>query len=362
MNDDSDLPRERTTRVGADLLLKRGTRFQGQYGHYIVSDGLLDAANTAYMLNRPLLLTGEPGCGKTDFAWVAAHARGFRPSLAKPGLEFTPPGPLRCQVRSDMTARELLYHYDALLRFVDSHHPERRTETTELRRYFELRGLGKALCWPRPERPVLLIDEIDKAPRDLPNDLLQALDEGLFEIAELRENQDVIELQDGFEISRVMGLGRADGARRERSPFVVITSNAEQQLPEPFLRRCIFYHIEFPELAELIEIVRLRLDDDEPMLEVVDPLVKVFMALRDVDDLIKKPATSELLDWVEALRLHWDFVVVKKWIVAFAKRIGSSSARDRLKLREGRDVKWRNLLGLECLLKLRRDLWSVRES
>jgi MoxR-like ATPase len=272
--------------------------------------------------------------------------------------------PLQCHVRTEMAARDLLYHYDALLRFVDTHHPGEGVDPRDLSRYFELRGLGKALAWPADERPVLLIDEIDKAPRDLPNDLLQALDVRQFEIAELREDDGSIGLRSGFTLRRTMGKGQP-AARR---PFVVITSNVEQQLPEPFLRRCVFFHIEFPKQGRLREIVRKRPAHDEhgKALALAEPLieaaVKVFLALRNAPDLGKKPATSELLDWTEALLRYWEPSSVAQWLQAFARQVkGSEQQRDdKLVLAATGQVQWRNLPGLECLLKLRSDLVQVQ--
>ena len=338
--------------------------YRGRFGPYILDSALCNAANTAYVLGRPLLLTGEPGCGKTDFAWVMAHACNFRPTIdddersdALP-KEPVPWEPLQCHVRSDMTSRDLLYRYDALLRFVDTNDKseESQANTRNLARYFELRGLGKALVWPRAERPVLLIDEIDKAPRDLPNALLQALDVGEFEVAELREDQPEIIVQGGFGLRRAMGTKRSPDWR----PFVVITSNVEQRLPEPFLRRCVFFHIEFPTKQRLVEIVRNRRPAgavycfDELLIEQV---VDVFLALRDVSNLAKKPATAELLDWTEALVRYWNLGSVAPWLDAFAGRVHEHQRRLELREDEGEGpVRWCNLPGVECLLKLRDDL------
>lgn len=375
MVDDPTSPRPR--RFGP---LSPDGEHRGRLGPYILEPRLCNAANTAWVLGRPLLLTGEPGCGKTDFAWVMAHARRFLPTLddtersrAEAEQEWAP---LQCHVRTEMAARDLLYHYDALLRFVDTHHRSDAADPRDLSRYFELRGLGKALAWPertapdgQPERPVVLVDEIDKAPRDLPNDLLQALDLGQFEIAELRDDDGPIPLRSGFSLRRNMGKGQA----AMRRPFVVITSNVEQQLPEPFLRRCVFFHIEFPKRERLREIVRQRPVQDEHgrVLSLAGPLleaaVDVFLALRNVPDLGKKPATSELLDWTEALLRYWEPADVTRCLDAFAEHVVGRDGRSRkeerddaLVLRETPAVKWRDVPGLECLLKLRGDLELVR--
>lgn len=345
----------------------------GRSGPYLVGSELCNAANTALLLGRPLLLTGEPGCGKTEFAWVMAHALEFSPILdaekrqqavdeaAGASARGEHPGgpwePLQCYVRSEMTSRDLLYHYDALLRFADAHHPDPEIRSAKaMARYFELRGLGKALVWPieeRPaqERPVLLIDEIDKAPRDLPNDLLRSLDVGEFEISELRED-DRVDLGSGFVLSRTMGSRTRPKAKK---PFVVITSNVEQRLPEPFLRRCVFLYLKFPDRKQLEKIVAARpAEDDEGNVHRLDPplighVLDVFLALREVEQLAKKPGTAELIDWTHALALYWKPSEASRILAELASRLATQRSR----------VSWKGVPGLECLLKLHEDLETV---
>lgn len=144
--------------------------------------GLLSATNTALLLGAPLFLAGEPGCGKTDFAWYAAKALAQFQKKADCEQAI----PLQCYVHSDTRAKDLLYHYDTLARFADAHESQSQKEARDPRRYIELRALGLALM-ARTQK-VILIDEIDKAPRDLPNDLLRELDQGHFEIPDIPEH------------------------------------------------------------------------------------------------------------------------------------------------------------------------------
>ena len=144
--------------------------------------GLLSATNTALLLGAPLFLAGEPGCGKTDFAWYAAKALAQVQKKADYELAI----PLQCYVHSDTRAKDLLYHYDTLARFADAHESQSQKEARDPRRYIELRALGLALM--AKTQKVILIDEIDKAPRDLPNDLLRELDQGHFEIPDIPEH------------------------------------------------------------------------------------------------------------------------------------------------------------------------------
>ena len=308
---------------------------------YFPDPNLLAAANAALAVQMPLLLTGEAGCGKTDFAFAVASGLGKHPDAGK-----KTPRLLDAYVRSDSRARDLLYHYDAIRRFGDAQHGgtagQQRAE--DPRPYIRLQNLGKALL--APHLRVVLIDEIDKAPRDLPNDLLRELDQGSFEIPE-------IPAQDDDEAARVdvddpatyrQQMRCPDPAKR---PFVLITSNVERQLPDPFLRRCVFFHIRFPEEGELRKIVRSRCSGSESFLERV---VDVFQALRETPTLTKKPATSELLNWVAVLReLHGE-ELMKGVLDRFA---GGVDVRARSRRTE---LQWATLPHLGCLVKLREDL------
>lgn len=309
---------------------------------YRATDGLLDAVNVALTLERPLLLTGEAGCGKTDFAWAAASA------LARAqGDTVSDREPLACYVRSDTRARDLLYTHDMVTRFGDAQHggSQGLARARDPRNYIHLQPLGRALASPR--RRVVLIDEIDKAPRDLPNDLLRELDHAAFEILEIPDD---LALDDqvtshGIPLRRVMQRPVDEHGRRLLAPLVIVTSNVERQLPDAFLRRCIFWHIEFP-TNELTDILADHFADDPRVDEgFLDKIVVVFRHVRETPGLLKKPATAELIDWVGALLTVFEREPMRHQI----NDLGAALASGR------RDVMWRGLPGLACLVKLRED-------
>jgi MoxR-like ATPase len=226
---------------------------------YIASEELEHAVNVALALERPLLLRGEPGTGKTLLAENVAAALGF---------------PLiRWHIKSTTRAQEGLYVYDTVARLHDSRFGD--GDVRDIQRYIKLGPLGEALA--AASRVVLLIDEIDKADIEFPNDLLHELDAMRFRIPET-----------GAEI-----------AARQR-PFVLITSNNEKELPDAFLRRCIFHYIDFPDPALMRQIVRVHHPDIEDRL--LDQCLELFYDLREVPRLRKRPSTSELIDWICALR------------------------------------------------------------
>lgn len=322
---------------------------------YHPSPTLLAAANTALLLNTPLLLAGEPGCGKTDFAEAAATELGW---------PFHP-----CHVRSDSRARDLLYSYDALRRFGDAQHgsERERQRARDPRHYVRLEGLGMGLT--SPERSVVLIDEIDKAPRDLPNDLLRELDRsrGDFEVPELSDvvlgELDTEYKNAGIKPPRfetphfeprvlVHTMKRPDPAIR---PLVIITSNVERQLPEPFLRRCLFFHIEFPGKEDLLKIVQGRFPGQPALL--VTQAIDLVLTLRKHYSLTKKPTTSELLQWVEVLGEMYDPGHVQQALGVATSKI---DAKKHVPLADqAKPFDWSLLPGLACLLKLDEDLQRV---
>src|SRR5262245_14258114 len=226
---------------------------------YIASDELRHAVNVAVALARPLLVRGEPGTGKTLLAENLAQALGL---------------PLiRWHVKSTTKARDGLYVYDTVARLHDSRFGD--GDVRDIERYIKLGPMGEALA--APARVVLLIDEIDKADIEFPNDLLLELDAMRFRIDET-----------GREV-----------VARER-PIVVITSNNEKELPDAFLRRCVFHYIEFPDRALMAKIVKVHHPDVPD--RVLDQTLDVFYDLRSTPRLRKKPSTSELIDWICALR------------------------------------------------------------
>lgn len=312
---------------------------------YHPSRSLLAATNTALLLNAPLLLAGEPGCGKTDFAWYAARA--LATALGQP--EAAEAVPLECYVRSDLRARDLLYQYDALARFADAQHPPPgdSCRAQDARRYITLQPLGLGLM--SATQRVVLIDEIDKAPRDLPNDLLREMEQGRFTLTEVPESLagSVCDPDEpSIELRRHMK--RKPGAPR---PLVIVTSNAERQLPEAFLRRCVFFHIPFPEESELLKILGERFSGQSgprARPELLNDALAVGKTLRDPSlRLIKPPATAEIIGFVRAL----------------LEPGRESDWRDTLPLpamaqaaRENRALPWLKLPALHCLVKLKEDL------
>jgi MoxR-like ATPase len=227
---------------------------------YIVSDELRHAVNVAVALARPLLVRGEPGTGKTLLAENLASSLGL---------------PLiRWHVKSTTKAKDGLYVYDTVARLHDSRFGD-AANVRDIARYIKLGPLGEALA--APSRVVLLIDEIDKADLEFPNDLLHELDVMKFRIDET-----------GKEIAAI-----------ER-PIVVITSNNEKELPDAFLRRCVFHYIQFPTRELMTEIVKVHHPDITD--KVLDNALEVFFGLRATPRLRKKPSTSELIDWICALK------------------------------------------------------------
>jgi MoxR-like ATPase len=225
---------------------------------YIASEELKHAVNVAVALGRPLLLRGEPGTGKTLLAENLARA-----------LEL----PLiRWHVKSTTKARDGLYIYDTVARLYDSRFGG---DVNDIAKYIKLGPLGEALS--APGRTVLLIDEIDKADIEFPNDLLHELDAMRFRIDET-----------GREV-----------VAKER-PVVVITSNNEKELPDAFLRRCVFHYIQFPDRELMAEIVKVHHPDITD--RVLDNALEMFFSLRSTPKLRKKPSTSELIDWILALK------------------------------------------------------------
>jgi MoxR-like ATPase len=226
--------------------------------HYITSPELTRAVDVAVALGRPLLVKGEPGTGKTLLAIHLAQALGL-------GLE-------RWQVKSTTRAVEGLYVYDTVRRLHDSRFGG---DVSDVGRYIELGPLGRAFT--ASERMVVLIDEIDKADLEFPNDLLHEIDTMSFTIPETG----------------------AQVVAKQR-PIVVITSNNEKELPDAFLRRCVFHFIAFPEREAMERIVRVHHPDLEDRL--LAAALESFYRLRDVQGLRKPPSTSELVDWIGALR------------------------------------------------------------
>jgi MoxR-like ATPase len=232
-------------------------RFEGT-ATYVASDELKTAVNAAIRLERPLLIKGEPGTGKTLLAQEIADAIGA-PLIA-------------WHVKSTTRAQQGLYEYDAVARLRDSQLGDARV--SEIGNYIRRGKLWEAFA--APERRVLLIDEIDKADIEFPNDLLLEFDQMEFHVYETSET-----------------------IKAERRPIVVITSNNEKELPDAFLRRCSFHYIRFPDAETMQAIVAAHYPGIKPRL--LDDALRAFFAVRETPGVKKKPSTSELLDWLKLL-------------------------------------------------------------
>ena len=232
-------------------------RFEGTSG-YVATEDLRIAVNAAVTLERPLLVKGEPGTGKTVLAQEVARA------LSAPLIEW--------HVKSTTKAQQGLYEYDAVSRLRDGQIGDERVK--DIRNYIKRGKLWEAFV--ADARPVLLIDEIDKADIEFPNDLLLEIDRMEFHVYETGET-----------------------VRATRRPVVIITSNNEKELPDAFLRRCFFHYIRFPDADTMAAIVDVHFPDLKKRL--LAEALRIFFAVRDVPGLKKKPSTSELLDWIKLL-------------------------------------------------------------
>lgn len=233
--------------------------FQGT-GEYVASEQLLSAVNVAITLQKPLLIKGEPGTGKTMLAEAVAKSLGKKLVI--------------WNIKSTSKAQEGLYMYDTIQRLYDGQFGEEGVD--DIAKYIKLGKLGEA--FDSDEQVILLIDEIDKADLEFPNDLLWELDQMEFYIHETKRT-----------------------VKAKHRPIVIITSNAEKELPDAFLRRCIFHYIDFPEKELMEEIVKVHLPNVEDNL--LKNAFEVFYDIRAMKDVRKKPSTSELIDWINVLML-----------------------------------------------------------
>ena len=239
--------------------MEKRKRFTGSED-YVASKELMNAVNVAIALEKPLLIKGEPGTGKTMLAEAIAKALEMKLII--------------WGIKSTTKAQEGLYVYDTVQRLYDSQFGE--GDVSDIKQYIKLGKLGEAFT--ANEQVVLLIDEIDKADLEFPNDLLWELDKMEFYINETKET-----------------------IKTKHRPIVFITSNAEKELPDAFLRRCIFHYIDFPDSGKMEEIIKVHFGDMNKKL--VHAAMEAFYAIRDMRQIQKKPSTSELLDWVQALSI-----------------------------------------------------------
>ncbi len=235
---------------------------------YVLDEELAKIVNISIALEMPLLLKGEPGTGKTMLAHAVAEALQMRLIVLN--------------VKSSMKLIDALYQYDTLTRLNDSRFGDSKRDISNIEEYIRMGKIGQSFT--SDERVVLLIDEIDKADTDFQDDMLDVLDQMEF---------DIIEIDKTF--------------RAKNRPVIIITSNAKKDLSDPFLGRCNFHHIAFPEPDMMRRIVEIHFSDiDKDLLE---SAVRTFYRLREIKGIEKRPATRELINWIRALRSDPDFRV-----------------------------------------------------
>ncbi|MGQ9508443.1 MAG: AAA family ATPase [Thermodesulfobacteriota bacterium] len=237
---------------------------------YVLDDELAKIVNISIALEMPLLLKGEPGTGKTMLAHAIAEALGMRLIVLN--------------VKSNMKLIDALYQYDTLTRLNDSRFGDSKRDVSNIEDYIRMGKIGQAFV--SDERVVLLIDEIDKADTDFQDDMLDVLDQMEFDIIEIDKT-----------------------IRAKHRPIIIITSNAKKDLSDPFLGRCNFHHISFPDPEMMRRIVKVHFPDIDR--ELLESAIKTFYRIREIKGIEKKPATRELINWIRALRADPDFQVKK---------------------------------------------------
>ena len=235
---------------------------------YVLDDELARIVNISMALEMPLLLKGEPGTGKTMLAHAIAEAFGMRLIVLN--------------VKSSMKLIDALYQYDTLTRLNDSRFGDSKRDVSNIEEYIRMGKIGQSFA--SDERVVLLIDEIDKADTDFQDDMLDVLDQMEFDIIEIDKT-----------------------IKAKHRPVIIITSNAKKDLSDPFLGRCNFHHIAFPEPDMMRKIVHVHFTEIDK--ELLDSAIKTFYRLREIRGIEKKPATRELINWMRALKADPDFRV-----------------------------------------------------
>ncbi len=241
------------------------TGFQGA-NKYVLDSELAAIVNISMKMEMPLLLKGEPGTGKTMLAHAIAE------TLKMPLIILN--------VKSSMKLVEALYQYDTLTRLNDSRFGDSTRDVSDINAYIKMGKIGQAFC--ADQRTVLLIDEIDKADTDFQDDMLDVLDQMQFDIIETDKT-----------------------VRAKHRPVIIITSNAKKDLSDPFLGRCNFHHIVFPEPKMMRKIIGVHFPDLDEQL--ADSAIKTFYSMRDMEGVEKKPATRELINWIRALLAESEF-------------------------------------------------------